>query len=228
MTDEGVETFWGSLPPGERTALAEAGATRWHFRAGEALAVEGESVASVWIIVFGLVAITADTASGTTLLLSVKKAGDIVGAVGVLDGRPGTSSVIAKTDCDVISLGGDRFRNLVQSRPPFALALLHQTSRDLRASEMARMILSESSTRERVIKVLIQCVRSIRVAADSCGVELPLSQPELASMCGISTSSAARAIADLQRRGLVESRYRQLVIPSVADLERYGERSWAR
>src|SRR5579863_1725465 len=80
-----------SLPPRERADVLALGTVR-RFTRHEHLTRIGEPGREVFVIISGCVKIFADSVEGRPILLAVRLAGDIIGELAALDGRPRTAT----------------------------------------------------------------------------------------------------------------------------------------
>ena len=81
---------------------------------GEAIVREGDAGSSMYVVVDGEAAVTLDSSTEPVARL---RAGDFFGEMSLLTGDPRSATVRAATDCDVIELTADGFRNVVMAEP---------------------------------------------------------------------------------------------------------------
>ena len=58
--------------------------------------------------------------------------GGILGEMALIDGQPRSATVIAKTDCSLMSVDGRRFERLVSHHPRFAIQMMQVLTQRLR------------------------------------------------------------------------------------------------
>src|SRR5262249_9785096 len=116
----------------DMTALCAMGQQRV-YRSGERLFDEGDESDHVILIRQGRVKISSVSPAGYEAVLAVRSAGEIVGEISALDGRPRSASVLALDDVDGVLVSGDRFRAFLRANPDAAL--------DLLSSAVARLLL---------------------------------------------------------------------------------------
>lgn len=95
------------------------------FAAGRVLFEEGELPAGVYILHSGKVTLS----NGVTA-----RAGEILGLMAVISGRPHLSSAVAVSPCEVGFIERDEFRDLVDQSPAVWFTVLRQMSQDVNAS----------------------------------------------------------------------------------------------
>ena len=90
---------------------------------------------------------------------------------------------------------------------------------ELRRATQHRVFLSGAPVGVRLALVLNHLVETYgRRCAEGVRIDVPLSQPELASLIGASEPSLHRALTELRARHVIGTRYRRLVVHDVAAL----------
>ena len=105
------------------------------FGEGEVICAEDEVADRWWIVLEG----QAD-ATWRGLYLGTILAGETIGELALLDGKPRTATVTATTDMVLEELDGDDFVAALLEAPPVAVALLRQFASRLRATDRLPML----------------------------------------------------------------------------------------
>ena len=213
--------FLAALSPADRERLAAA-AQRRRFAKGQTIFHKDDPGQSLFIIEEGAVRIYLPTAQGADLTVAVLGPGDFFGDVALLDGRPRSASAAALENTVAYAVDRADFIELLESRPPAAMAVLSAVTRRLRDADEMAADLAFLDVAGRLAKKLLELARSHGVKQER-GVRLkvPLTQEDLASMVGITRESANRHLANFRRRGLIESRGRHFTILDPDGLQRY-------
>jgi len=90
------------------------------FAAGQFIFKAGDPGETMYIITEGEV----DILDGSGTALDTAGPGSIVGELALIDDEPRSATVVAKTDCRLVSLDRKRFQYMVQETPFFALAVM--------------------------------------------------------------------------------------------------------
>lgn len=101
--------------------------------AGRVLFEEGEPPAGVFILHSGEVAVSS-LLDGRKTRVRTARAGEILGLMAVVSGRPHQSSAVATSLCEVGFIEADEFRRLVDDSPAVWFSVLRQLSQDVNAS----------------------------------------------------------------------------------------------
>jgi CRP-like cAMP-binding protein len=112
------------LTAGQRVQLGEA-STRPLYSAGERIVREGESGSSMFVIVRGEAAVTLAGADGEVARL---REGAFFGEMSLLTGEPRTATVTAVTDCDLLEIRSEAFREVVLADPAIVEAVASAAS----------------------------------------------------------------------------------------------------
>src|SRR5437879_1277839 len=101
------------------------------LKAGEVLIEEGSPPDSLWVITEGEFEVTK-RADNQDVLLSVRKAGDPVGEMAVLEQVPRVATVRALNDSKVLEISPTAFYRVLAVSPGAVRAILHQVASNLR------------------------------------------------------------------------------------------------
>jgi cytochrome P450 len=125
----GLELF-EACSEDDLAAVTRAVAGVRHLHEGEVVCAEGEVADRWWIVMEG----QAD-ATWQGLYLGTILAGETIGELALLDGKPRTATVTARTDMVLSELDGDGFVAALLEAPNVAVALLRQFATRLRATD---------------------------------------------------------------------------------------------
>lgn len=133
------------------------------IRAGEVLVEEGTPPGPIWVILEGTFEVTkhADTQD---IVLSVRKSGELVGEMAVVEQVPRTATVRAIEDGRVLRISQDAFFSVLAKSPQAVKALLHQVASRLRNIE----------------RLLVQNMKMASLGTFSAGLAHELNNPAAA------------------------------------------------
>jgi CRP/FNR family cyclic AMP-dependent transcriptional regulator len=210
------DTFLAALAEGDLEAIRASGRQR-SFRRGAYLLHEGDRASTVLFLLGGMVKLTKAGSSGRETVLEVRVAGDVMGELGAIDGRPRSASVVAISDVDALAVSADRFVGLIHERAGIASKLLIVVIHRLRRASDRQFELGGSDAIKRVCARLVELAASHGVE-DGAGVRVALgiSQHELAEWCGVSRDGVVRALHELRTSGLVDTGRRSVLLRDVA------------
>ncbi|MET7806637.1 Crp/Fnr family transcriptional regulator [Micromonospora chersina] len=212
--------FLGQLPAAIRHELLDRGRPcRYH--SGERLLLEGGTDTHVIVLTSGFVKVTVNV-EGVEALAAIRGAGDIVGEAAALAGQPRMASVTA---CGTVTgrlVTADAFRHVLGRHPDAARLVTTTVAERLRWANQRRADFVAYPAEVRVARILVEIAGSYGRRADdgSVVIDVPLSQPELATMIGASETTVHKALRTLRDGRLVRSGYRRLIILDLTALRR--------
>lgn len=183
----------------------------------ETIFLEGAPADAFYIIKSGLVKIYRLTQDGREKILGVFGEGDFFGEMGLLDDSPRSAGAVSLRRAELLVMDKPDFRRLLDKYPQVALNLSRVLSERLRRANEQIQDLAFRDTRARIIRTLVT------IAAERSLLEpgrdrivLPLSHQELAGLAGTSRETVTRVVAELEKRGVVQSRRGSLLVNRAA------------
>ncbi|WP_017580490.1 Crp/Fnr family transcriptional regulator [Nocardiopsis valliformis] len=220
IADEGwhSQSLMASLTAPERAAFLSLGTARG-FDRGSLLMRFGETGREAHLILGGCVKVLGADSQGHTTLLAIRMAGDIVGELSVLDGRPRSATVMAAAPTRVRTIGGTVLRDFLGARPAIGNAVQNSVNAKLREAIGHRTAATGAPVVTRLVRVLEKLGRYCgRRTDEGLVITAPLSQADLAALVGTTEQSIRRALGTLRGSGVLITRYRQVVITDTARL----------
>lgn len=196
-------------------------AQRRSFDDGQALHRQGDDRARLCIVTKGKVRFGRFQHDGSFKLLSMLGPGAHYGDV-ALERRAFTQNVFAVGCCEIDVIDAVALETLLRDHPDFAIALWRCNTARLSA-------VLELYDDARTLSVAARLAKVIYIHT-GCG-EVPggvaCLQRELAELLGVSTVAVGNAMRALEKAGLVESGYRQIMVPDKSRLKAWLRESGA-
>jgi CRP-like cAMP-binding protein len=127
---------------------------------------------------------------------------------------PATFSIIQRSE----------LRRFLKHFPDAAVEIAGMVADRLRWANNRRIDFASYPVKVRLVRVLADLVDTYgQRHPDGVAVDIQLSQPELASMCGAAEATVQKALRDLRDAGVVETGYRGVLIRDLPALHRIGE-----
>lgn len=177
---------------------------------------DGDDATGVFVILGGLLKVTKCSFEGGVSFLGLRRAGTVLGELGVLAGASRTSSVQAIDRSTVVRIDDDRFRDLLNEHPTFRRALLTELAQRLREATHQMHDLMNADARTRIASCLVQLADEADAGATI--IDLPVSQEELADWAGLSRAGAVKALRSLRDGGLIETNRMSMAINDLEQL----------
>jgi CRP-like cAMP-binding protein len=210
--------LFSSLSQSELQDLAHR-TIRKLLRAGEVLFSEGEACKGLHIISRGQVRIVKTSASGREQVLAMNVAGESVAELPVFDDGPYPASGVAVVDTEIAFISRKDFRDYCLAHPEVALKVLAFVGRRLRRLVGIIEELSFTTTRQRLISLLVRLAQSDgRKSERGVEIMLPGSNQDLANQLGTVREVISRNLMRLQAEGLLEVDARRILIKDPKEL----------
>jgi CRP/FNR family transcriptional regulator, cyclic AMP receptor protein len=214
-------TFVGRLPDRSRAVALELGIPV-NYQSRQVMVRQGEEARSALLLVsgHGKVLVNAD---GHDVLLAIRCPGDLIGESASFAGDVRSASVVATGPVVARLISGPEFVDALDRHKDIRTAALGTLVRRLDAADRRAVDFVRCPAPVRVYRVIADLI-------DSCGLrtargwqpEFPMSQTELASLAGVGLSTVEKVLVTLQHRGVLDRRYRRIVIFDHAELRRLG------
>jgi CRP/FNR family transcriptional regulator, cyclic AMP receptor protein len=206
------------LSPERRAAVVSRCA--WRDVAPGAMIVTHEDASrTVYFLTAGRARSLIYAASGTMVGFGDLNPGQMFGEVQAIDGQPRTVAVEAVEQCTVASMSAGAFLDLVRAEPEFAISVLEQIARNLRALTGRVFEFSTMSVTSRLHAELLRLARS-NGEPTPAGIKLRVTPTHAEFAARISTHREAvtRELNRLQKLGLLSKEDRTLVVTDVEKL----------
>jgi CRP/FNR family transcriptional regulator, cyclic AMP receptor protein len=206
------------LSSDSRTVVASRCTWR-EVAAGALIVAHEDSSRTVYFLTAGRARALIYSVSGTVVGFGDVVAGQMFGEVQAIDGQPRTIAVEAAEPCTVASLSADAFLDLVRTEPDFALSVLEQIARNIRALTSRVFEFSTMSVTTRLHAELLRLARA-NGEPTPAGVRLRVTPTHAEFAARISTHREAvtRELSRLQKEGILAKEDRSIVIPDVGKL----------
>lgn len=194
-----------------------------HFRSGQALFVEGDRAARVFLVRHGWVVLSCVGAGGREVVLAVSGPGDVIGELSAFDGRPRSATAVAAGDVESVVASSEALMRALEG-PGAALELIGVLASRLRDDTHRLVDFATLSTSGRIAWRLSEMAdRFGEPVAEGVSVALPLSQDQLASWCGASREAAVRALRALRTLGVISTGRHRVVVHDPERLRRNAQ-----
>lgn len=199
------------LPAEARADLTGAMRPR-AFVTGTLIYNRTEQPTGLYLIRSGTARFQIDGTNGKRLLLRIIAPGELFGETVALDDHPAPISVEARSDLDSLFLSAARLAQLKRRHRAIESALATAASANLRRAlhaleELALMPLAQRT----LSRLRLLAGESDPASRRREGVRLDIRQSELAEMLGASRQAVNAELGSLERRGLLERRFGELL-----------------
>ena len=210
----------GSIPEAQLRDLLSV-ARRRRFSRHEVVFHEGDPGDSVHLIDQGRVALRVTTPLGDTVTLRILGPGSLFGELAILDPAPRNATVVALERTHTLALHRDHFEELRREHPEVDRMLLDALVSEVRRLSIQLLEALYTSVPQRIQLRLADLVD--QYGTDAAGsVDIPLTQDDLAGLCGTSRTTVNKVLRELESKGLVAVSRGHVVIPDPDRLRHRG------
>ena len=212
------------LPPTVLDAAAAMARTR-HLYRGMRIFDQGEPAGRAHALLSGFVRITQAGSDGEEILVRFIGPGEIFGCVPILTDRLYPADATAIVDSVELSWDPADLLALMQRHSQIALNMVAIVGKRLGdAQERLRELATQRADR-RVARTLLRLLdQAGRRTDDGVRIEIPLRRKDIANIAGTTLHTVSRILVGWERRGLLISGNRHLVISSPDGINRIAER----
>jgi CRP/FNR family transcriptional regulator, cyclic AMP receptor protein len=187
---------------------------------GESIVDYLDQTDEVFFIISGEVSVTIYSLAGKAVSFRNLGPGEVFGEYPAIDRGPRSASVEAHTRCLVATLAGAAFRQLIETEPVVALAMLPQLVTKIRALTTRVYEFSTLAVSNRIQAELLRLATlGTKDGKVACIAPAP-THTEIASRVSTHREAVTRELTRLSRIGLIERERNALL---VNDLERLAQ-----
>ncbi|WP_223281466.1 Crp/Fnr family transcriptional regulator [Streptomyces antnestii] len=189
------------------------------YPAGQITIREADTTDFALLLLGGMVKVTARAQDGREALLAVRMAGDLVGEFAGIDGQPRVGTVTACGRVLARYILRSELLECTKQHPAIGLALSASVVAKLRTATGRIVDFTGCDVLGRLARIL----HHLAVTYGRPGrpqAQLPLSQPEMATLVGAAESSIHKALRALRESGAVTTGYRRITILDLDHLAR--------
>lgn len=177
------------------------------YGAGDALFLEGQPCAGLWVLASGSAKLVKTTPQGRHVLLATQAAPSTIAEVPVFDGGPYPATLIAVRQVEALLIAREDFLSLCRTRPTLTMRLLAMFGTRLRHLVGLIEQITFGSIRQRLAQELI-------AKADVLGPTFRLDETheQLAMKLGTVREVVSRNMSRFQAEGFIRVEHRAVTI----------------
>jgi CRP/FNR family transcriptional regulator, cyclic AMP receptor protein len=218
-----ANSLLGRLSTAPREALLHLGIKRV-AGPSESIIRQGELEAHVILLHDAVVKVTALTADGKQALLAIRVTGDLVGEISALNGTPRSASVVTCRRTVFSIIQRTEFRRFLKDHPDAAVEIAGVVADRLRWANNRRIDFMSYPIKVRLARILADLVANYGVRVpDGIRVDVQLTQPELASLCGAAEVTVQKALRELREAHVIGTGYREILVQDLPALRRTAD-----
>ena len=191
-----------------------------NYEPGEAILDYLDASDDVFIIGTGEVRVTIYSLAGKAVSFRELGAGEVFGEYPAIDGGPRSASVEARTSCLIASMPAASFREILETEPGVAQALLPELVMKIRALTTRVYEFSTLAVNNRIQAELLRLANLASKDGKPTRIVPAPTHVEIASRVSTHREAVTRELSRLSRIGIIERKGAALI---VKDIERLSE-----
>ncbi|MFW2404438.1 MAG: Crp/Fnr family transcriptional regulator [Gammaproteobacteria bacterium] len=192
------------------------------FPKGQSIFMQGDPGDALYGVVSGKVLISASGADGKEISLNLQEPGTLFGEIALLDGQPRTANATTAAKSELVVIQRNHFHELLKREPTLTIQLLELVCERIRWTSSMAEDSALLPVPARLAKRLLTMSR-LSGKAHAHGVELRISQAELANFLGVSRQIVNQYLQQWKRSGAVELGRGRIVVTDADELEDVSE-----
>lgn len=180
----------------------------------------------LYVVLSGSLKVQVDLPDGTQVVVAVVGPGEVLGEMGLIDGRGRSATVITLDDCTLLWMDRESFETCLQNYPVMTRNLLEIMSGRMRQANEHVQALASMDMVGRVAHTLLSLADRYGRPGSDGGVliPIPLNQSDLAGLIGASRVRVNQVLGEFKKRGyLTISRGHRVTIRDPAGLEKRAQ-----
>ena len=209
-----------SLRDRDRAVILGRGVER-RLEPGGRLFLAGERTRRAYLLLLGMMKLTARDADGNETILALALPGDLIGDVAALDELPQPLDAVAVGRCEVLGVDAPALLHALGHNPLAAVELARSLAQRVRWMCDTALERTSSEVPARLAGRLLDLADLLgRPYEGAIEMDLPLPQGDLGKLAGMCRESACKTLRRFKRAGIVDYRGRKLRILRPDVLER--------
>jgi CRP/FNR family transcriptional regulator, cyclic AMP receptor protein len=198
------ETLFSGFPAALADALLRV-ARPVRLAAGQMLFLAGDAGDGCYLVIGGLLKVTAVSSTGSERILAILGPGAMVGELAMIDGAPRSNTVAALRETELHFVGRADFHAFADRHPEVYRHIVIALARRLRDTNEVVAAASFLSLKGRVARSLLSLAEAFghEVGPGRMMIRQKVTQSDLAAMSGIARENVSRILNDWKRRKLV-------------------------
>lgn len=201
----GGTPLFGALDQSERRSVAEE-MREVSYASGQVVFARGDEGRDIFLVIEGRVRLSVLTPEGRELSFAHAERGQIFGEIAVLDGGARTADATAVSKVKAKSLSRGSLKRLMETLPHVRESVIQFLCRRLREADQQLEGIALYPIEARLARFFLAAARQ-KAGEDvsgRVGLDLPISQGELALLIGASRPKVNAALSMLEEQGAIE------------------------
>ena len=193
------------------------------YQPGMVLFSEKATPVGVFIVLSGEVKLSINSSEGKRLILSIAKAGEVLGLSSVLSGLPSEMTAEVLYPSRIAIIERDQFIAFLNRHPEVYQVVTQELSQQYKvACEQLRTVALSGSAPEKLARLLLEWSENGQNTGTGTRFRFSLTHEEIGEFIGASRETVTRTLTSFKNRKLVTFSGSMMMIPSRAALASFA------
>jgi CRP-like cAMP-binding protein len=175
--------------------------------------MQGDEATSIFVVVDGRIKVSQITPEGDQVVVRYARSGEMFGCVPLYGGEEYPATATAVTPSQALAWDRPTMDSLMERFASIALKALELLGEELADIRSRYQELATERVERRVARALLRLVGQAGEKVDGgVLIDLPLSRQDLAELTGTTLHTVSRILSGWERRGIIESGRRRVII----------------
>ena len=212
-----------SLPDADLDAVLQT-AQVYRLNAGDAAFRQGEVADRFFVLLHGHLKVVQITPDGEQVVVRYVSPGDVFGIARAMRRPNYPASTIAVQESLALSWPSTEWDQFTATNPHFASNALQTVGQRLQDAHSRIQELSTEEVEQRVARAILRLVdQSGQQTPEGIVIDFPITRQDIAEMTGTTLHTVSRLMSAWEKRGLVTSGRKRIVVCAIDDLIRLAE-----
>ncbi len=187
------------------------------FGRNQSVVQAGDLADNIYFILTGSLKVLVNDQDGREVIFTLLNQGELFGEMALFEERPRSANVVATSAVDLVVIGKNDFRALLEKHFDLSLRLMGSLAERLRQADRKIESLALMDVYGRVARLLLEMAEPV---GEENVVVHKVAKQDIAKMVGASREMVSRVMKDLAGRGLIEEKDYGIVLKErLADLQ---------
>lgn len=186
------------------------------YQAGQIIAIEGDPLTKIGLILEGTLEVQKNDPSGKTVTINQLTTGDTFGEVAIFSSKKiFPSTIFSTTDSKIMFINKNNILRFCFQNEKFFKNLLQLLSEKILILDNRLCLLSRETIRQKICFYLIERYRE----EQTLQIHIAISREKMAEQFGITRPSLSRELSKMKREGLIDLHKDAITIKNLTSLE---------
>lgn len=190
-----------------------------HYKKGDVIFEEGETLNGVFCIRDGVCKLTKLSENGKDQVVKLIVKGELLGKRSLISNESTNLSAVALNDMEMCFIPKSEIMLDLNKNPKFIMDVLKDMAHELKDADDSLVNMAQKSVKQRLAETLLYIEKNFGTDNDGY-LSIVLSREDYASIVGTATESTIRILSQFKKDGLISTAGKKIKIEDETELKR--------